>query len=109
MNEIIDKFNELYGTYQFPFEKADQKLEQMKEPERLEYYREARDINNGRVWKMEMEEIILQFYQDMALKVTTELEQHAHRLTLIALQKLSTRMAMLSQRLSSSLEPKSQL
>ena len=99
MSVIQEQFAKEFALYEFPFEKADDKILKMDEGERKEYFRQAKeDVLESKVWSIEIQELIRVFYQELAIKTTTEVEREAYRLTLIALQKLNARMVGLAQR-----------
>lgn len=64
----------------------------MPDAEKTEYYRQAKDLLDNRVYIQEMQELIRQYYQELALKTNGKVEQQAYRLTLKAIQDFDVRL-----------------
>jgi len=96
-NFVIDKiFQRYFKTFEYPFDRSDKLISQMKAPERKEYFRQAKDVLENRAIKQEIQEVVRQYYQELAIKTQNPVEQMAYRLALKALQDLNGRFLQLS-------------
>jgi len=59
--------------------------------ERTEYFRQAKDLLDNRVFNQELKELIRTYYQEMACKTTNAEELNYYRLTIKALSDLEKR------------------
>jgi cell fate (sporulation/competence/biofilm development) regulator YmcA (YheA/YmcA/DUF963 family) len=83
MNKLVQYlFKKWFSGYVMPFETSDDKLFKMKEPERTEYYRQAKELLENRVFVAEMQEEVRKFMQKLAVSTTNDIERTAYRLTL---------------------------
>lgn len=89
-------FGRLFKGYRFDFSRSDAKIAAMKDAERVEYYRQAKDLLENRVYIQETQDLIRRYYAELALKTGSKLEQQAYRLTLKALQDFETRVRSLA-------------
>lgn len=89
-------FRKLFAAYDYPFERADAQIAVMPIPERKEYFLQAKNLLANPVFKLEMQELVRKYYQELAIKSNGPVEQMAYRLTLKALQDLNKRVASLS-------------
>lgn len=89
-------FRQLFSAFKYTFRRSDDRISEMKEAERTEYYRQAKDLLENRVYLQEMEELVRRYYQELALKTRSKLEQQAYRLTLKAVQELDGRVRNLA-------------
>lgn len=88
-------FEKLFKTYHFPFAKSDELIGKMQDAERTEYYRQAKDLLENRVFVQELQELIRTYYAELACKSTSKVEQNAYRLTLKSIQDLEKRVRVL--------------
>ena len=94
---VDNSFEETFGAYEFPFDRADTKIKLMPKETRREYYRQAKElIEMSKPFKMELQECIRTFYQELAIKTVTEEERHAYRLTLKFIQDFENRFIYLA-------------
>lgn len=94
---IIEKvFAKLYGTYHYPFMKADERIGKMNEAERTAYYNEALSLTGNKAFVLEMQELIRTVYSELACKSVSKVEQNAYRLTLKSLQDFDKRIRTLA-------------
>ena len=89
-------FGRMFKGYAYDFLKSDAKIMAMKDAERVEYYRQAKDLLENRGFVQEMQDLIRRYYAELALKTGSKLEMQAYRLTLKALQDFETRVRQLS-------------
>lgn len=89
-------FQRWFAGYIFPFDRSSELILGMYEPERMEYYRQAKELIENRAYKQEIQELIRIYYQELAIKSTSKVEQTAYRLTIKALQDLDKRFATLA-------------
>ena len=89
-------FNKLYGGYAYPFKRSDAKIMEMADAEKKEYYRQAKDLLENRVYMQENEEAVRNFYQELAVKTGSKVEQQAYRLTLMFIQAQDKRVRSLA-------------
>lgn len=89
-------FSKLFKAYAYPFSRSNDRIAAMKDAERMEYYRQAKDLLDNRVYRQEMEEIVRRFYQELALKTPSNMEMQAYRLTLKLAQDLDGRIKSLA-------------
>lgn len=95
-NTVVKKlFELLYATYHYPFERSDARIYKMKDPERKEYFRQAKELLDNRAFIQEFEELTRKYYQELAVKATNETEKAAYRLTLKAIQDFHKRFQQL--------------
>lgn len=91
-NYIVRRLFEMaYATYSYPFTRSDALIGAMKDPERKEYFRQAKDIIENKAYRQEFQELTRRFYQELALKTTTKEEMLAYRLTLKMIQDFDKR------------------
>lgn len=84
-------FTRRFASFEYPFERSDAKIMSMQDAEKKEYYRQAKDLLENRVYVQEMQELIRSFYQDLSIKTVEAVDMQAHRLTLLAIQNLDKR------------------
>lgn len=89
-------FKKRFASFVFPFEKSDEKIMRMGDAEKKEYYRQAKDLLENRVWKQESEEALREFYQQLAVKTLGLTDQQAHRLVCIFIKNFYKRVASLA-------------
>lgn len=89
-------FGRVFRGYTYEFSSSDKKLSQMKEAELTEYYRQAKDLLENRVFQQEMQELIRKYYAELALKTGSKLEMQSYRLTLKAIQDFELRVRNLA-------------
>lgn len=89
-------FERTFRAYSYTFRRSDEIIEAMKDPERREYYRQAKELAENKVFRQEMEEMIRRYYQELSLKSTTKLEQQGYRMALLSLQDLDRRIKSLA-------------
>jgi len=89
-------FSKRYKAYSYPFDRSNDKIAEMKDAERTEYYRQAKDLLENRVYIQELQELIRKYYQELALKSISKEEIQAYRLTLKAIQDLDGRVKALA-------------
>lgn len=89
MNWIVSYlFKKWYNGYVLPFGDSDSVVANMAEPERTEYYRQAKELLENRVFVLEMQEGTRKLMQKLAVSTTNETERTAYRLTLKWVQEL---------------------
>lgn len=89
-------FSYWFGMYVFPFDRSTETILGMSEPERTEYFRQAKDLLDNRAYKQEIQELIRVYFQELAVKSESDVERTAYRLTIKALQDLDKRMHTLA-------------
>jgi len=89
-------FSKKFKAYTYPFDKSNDRIAAMKDAERTEYYRQAKELMENRVYIQEMQELVRKYYQELALKSTNKMEIQAYRLTLKAIQDLDGRVKALA-------------
>lgn len=96
-NYIVEwMFRKRFGAYEHQFVKADVKIMKMKDAEKKEYYRRAKDIVENETYAAEVQELIRKYYAELACTTNGELEQQSYRLTLKAIQDLDGRLKALA-------------
>lgn len=96
-NYLIEwMFRKCFDGYEHQFEKADVRISRMKDVERKEYYRRAKDIVENETYSAEIQELIRKYYAELACKTGSVLEQQSYRLTLKAIQDLDGRLKALA-------------
>jgi len=81
-------FERWFAGYVLPFDSSDSVISKMNEAERTEYYRQAQDLLENRVFILEMQEGTRKLMQKLAVGTTSETERIAYRLTLKWVQEL---------------------
>lgn len=89
-------FRKKFQAYVFPFESSDAKIAKMSDAEKKEYYRQAKDLLENRVFQQELQESIRKFYQELALKTGSVADMQAHRLTCTFIQDFHRRVMSLA-------------
>lgn len=96
-NRLIEwVFSKRFAAYEYQFDKADVRIMKMKDAEKKEYYRRAKDIVENETYSSEMQELVRKYYTELACKTGTPLEQQAYRLTLKAIQDFDGRLKALA-------------
>lgn len=97
-NYVVRKvFEKLYGAYSYPFTRSDKKIAAMPDPERKEYFRQAKELLDNRAYRQEFEDLTRRFYQELAVKTTSNEEMLAYRLTLKMIQDFDKRFQALAR------------
>lgn len=89
-------FEDWFAGYVFPFDRSSSLILGMPEAERVEYFRQAKELRENRVYTLEIQELIRVYYQKLAVDSKTEVERTAYRLTVKALQDLDRRIQSLA-------------
>jgi len=89
-------FGRYFHAYIHQFKKADDNIMRMKDAEKKEYYRAARDIVENATYAAEIQELIRKYYTELACKTGSTLEQQSYRLTLKAIQDFDGRLKALA-------------
>lgn len=97
-NYVVRKvFEKLYDAYSYPFTRSDRKIALMPDAERKEYFRQAKDLLENRAYRQEFEDLTRRFYQELAVKTTSNDEMLAYRLTLKMIQEFDKRFQSLAR------------
>lgn len=93
MRKIIVQwlFKKAFEQYIFPFSRSDEKIQKMNEAQRTEYFRQAIELTENRVYTQEVEEIIRVYYQKLSVKSFNGVEQASYRQALLLFQELDKR------------------
>ena len=87
----------LYEAYSYPFTRSDKKIAAMPDQERKEYFRQAKELLENRAYRQEFEDLTRRFYQELAVKTTSNEEMLAYRLTLKMIQDFDKRFQALAR------------
>lgn len=89
-------FKKRFSAYLFPFERSDEKIMQMPDAEKKEYYRQAKDLLENRVFKQEIQEALRKKYQELSLNTANVSDMQAHRLACTFIKDFHTRIQALA-------------
>jgi len=90
-------FERFYKYYLYPFEKADTVLDELPERAKYLYLDDIRHWVDSKAYKVEMEELVRTFYQELSIKPLSTENLIGYRLCLIFLKNLEARFHHLKQ------------
>ena len=91
-------FNHYYSHFLYPFIKADTIWANKSEPEQWRMYQEVSDWVKSDAYKIEMDSLVREFYQKLAVESQTEEQILGYRLALLALKTFEERLKGLAEK-----------
>lgn len=95
--KVADLFKESFAAYEFPFQSADQKINELDNEERQRYFRAVQEFQQSGALANEVAELTRRFYKEMAATLLDNTQITAYRVTLLFVQEFEKRMKYLAQ------------
>lgn len=90
-------FNRYYGNFFYPFELAEQEWASKPESQRWRMYRDISEFVKSDVYRIEYQNIVRKFYNELALESKTEEQIAGYRLALLFLKSFDVRLKKLAE------------
>lgn len=103
MNKFKEKialwmFNRLFKYFNYPFDKADDKFDNLTELEQFKYLQDIRDVVENKAYQEEYQEIIRTIYERLATESQSTAQFTGYRLSLIVLKRFDQRLRLLKEK-----------
>jgi len=76
-------FRTYFGSFMYPFDRADDAYKKLPAHEKASYLQAVHNWVNSNAYRLESQEIIRKFYQELALKPCDEISVSAYRLAIM--------------------------
>lgn len=96
---IIRKiFARRFKYFDYSFQRADEYLAGLLPSKRISYYKAISDWKESDAYKIEMQEIVKTFYEELSVKTIQEPQFSGYRLVLLFIQRYEQRMNYLAKK-----------
>jgi hypothetical protein len=89
---VTEIFKLYFGSFLYPFEKADEKFENLSAFEKAKYLKDVSNWVNSDAFRIESQEILRKYYQDLACKPLDNVTATGYRLALLVEQDKERRL-----------------
>lgn len=89
VNEIFKLY---FGSFLYPFEKADIAFEKLEAYQKAKYLKDVNNWVTSDAYKLESQEILRKYYQDLALKPLNDITAAGYRLAILMEQDKQKRL-----------------